>query len=170
MTKRLIAAMSLMLLMLEVPVALAGEGQSARRAFSFHKGQTVYVSAFSRGRTGYDPYYPNNSVGYICNNELGHEGKLREEFEKLQYFKIVNKVSEAEFVFLVHVQFNAAEGFSLSTDKYNQWKDKSDKEKVDIDMLREDSYRGAMVGPFKIPTTAKLCSQLARKFHTEVAH
>lgn len=116
MTIRLITAMFSMLLMLGVPAATAGDGQSADRTFNFHKGQTVYISAFSRSRIGYDPDYPNTSVAYICNNEIGHEGKLREEFQKLQYFRIAERVSDAEYVFLVYVEFNAAEGFSLSVE------------------------------------------------------
>ena len=170
MRRHLFVAMSLMLLMLVGHVALACEGQSASQAFNFRKGQAVYISAFRRERAGYNPDYPNSIIGYICNNDIGYEGKIREEFGKLQYFKVVDKVSDAEFVFLVNIEYNSAEGFSLSTGKYTEWKDKSDKEKSDIDALRETSYKGALVGPFKLPTTGKISSQLAKKFHTAVAH
>lgn len=149
--------------MTAVLAAQTSERQPAKKSLALSRGAAVYIAAFHRihDTTGTRP--TGSNAGYVFPNDLGYEGQIKEEFEKRRVFKVVNKLSDADFVFLIDIDGSAAEGFAISPEKYSQYK-----EKADLDALREAATWRGLVGPFKIPTRGKLTSHLVKQFH-EVA-
>lgn len=128
-------------------------GQSA----AFRQGQPVYIAAF---RQAIHHERRGTEHTALVAQELDLEKRVRKEFEAIGVFKVVDKISEAEFVFLVYVDSSTAEGLVLVPEKYRQLK-----EKFDLDMLREAAYGRHIVGPFKLPTSGKISDRLVKKFH-----
>ncbi len=136
------------------------ESKIPGQSFSFRRGQAVYLAAF-RQVIHREHAATDHTVNIV--QELDVERRIRKEFEALQIFKVVDKPSEAEFVFLVYVDGSTAEGLALAPEKYAQYKGK-----FDLDALREAAWARALVGPYKIPTLGKISNQLAKKFHETV--
>src|SRR6185503_3575300 len=136
-----------------------GERQTQRQSLTVRRGQTAYIAAFRQFHHEHRATEP--AVKVI--QELDVERRVRKEFEDLGFFKVVDKLSEAEFVFLVYVDSSTAEGLTLPPEKYRQAK-----EKFDLDMLREAAYGRYLVGPFRIPTLGRISDRLSKSFHKDV--
>ncbi len=74
----------------------------------------------------------------------------------------MNKASGADFVFLVLIHDNAAEGLALAPDVF-----KETQNKLHIEALREAAYARATVGPLKIHNLGRISEHLVRQFHEE---
>ena len=98
----------------------AEDGKQARKSlgFTFHRDQSVYIAAFhyedSHRKYGVD----RTGIG----DYLAAEQLVRKEFEKSGIFKLVDKPSNADYVFVVYVHDNAAEGLAVAPEKYSQTK------------------------------------------------
>lgn len=134
--------------------------ETAARPFTFRQGQAVYIVAYHTiehfAAYGRYPIPPTN----IVDTHLPAEQRVRKEFEKRRAYKLVEKASEADFVFLVVIHDSAAEGLALAPEKYKQYPDK-----LGIEALREAAYARSAVGPFKIHTLGKISDRLVEEFH-----
>lgn len=132
--------------------------EPAAQSFTFQNGQTVYILAYHtieyftvRSRI------PAPSANLV-DPHLPAEQWVKKEFEKRRAYKVVSKASEADFVFLVVIHHNAAEGMALSPEKYQQ-----SQSKFDPEALPEAAYDRWAVGPFKIHNLGKLSDRLVKK-------
>lgn len=134
--------------------------EPAATPFTFRSGQSVYIVAYHTiehfTAYGRNPIPPTN----IVDMHLPAEQRVRKEFEERRVYKVVEKASEADFVFLVVIHDSAAEGLALAPEKYKQYPDK-----LGIEALREAAYARAAVGPFKIHTLGKISGRLVEAFH-----
>ena len=152
----------LVLVIVLMPVAF-GRQDSGRtmqaESLTFRRGQPVYIAAF-RQVIHREDKTTSHTVGIA--QELDVEKRVRKEFEDSRFFKVVDKLSEAEFVFLVYVDSSTGEALTLAPEKYRQHK-----EKFDLDTLREAAYGRYLVGPFLIPTLGKISDRLSESFHKD---
>ena len=135
--------------------------ESKSQSFTFRHGQSVYIAAFhyedSHSKYGVE----RTGIGdYLAAAQL-----VRKEFEKSRIFKPVDKPSDADYVFVVYVHDNTAEGLAVGPEKYSQTK--SYLFKGDLDPLRDAAYARYLVGPFKLPILGRISAQLVKKFHDE---
>ena len=143
--------------------AATGNGQSKPPVL--HSGQSVYIVAFRFSPSSIvvdgaqvDPQREN------INYELGAEREVRKRFEEWGSFRVADKLSEADFVFLVHLEFNSAEGLAIPVEAYQQ----HFKEKFDLDALRDAALGRYLVGPLKLPTLGRLTDRLVKQFRERV--
>src|SRR5918996_2952130 len=145
--------------------AATGNGQSNLPVSSFRSGQSMYIVAFRR------IHYPivldetpvDGQREYI-NNDLDAERKVRKRIEEWRFFKVAEKLSEADFVFLVNLDESSIEGLAIPVDAYRQ----HFKEKFDLDALREAAFGRYLIGPLKIPTVTRLSDRLVKQFQEKV--
>lgn len=134
--------------------------EAATGSFTFRDGQAVYIVVYHTighyTGSGRYPIPPTN----IVDRHLPAEQRVRKEFEKRRVYKVVEKASEADFVFLVIIHDSAAEGLALPPEKYRQYPDK-----IGIEALREAAYARSAVGPLKIHTQGKISDRLVKAFH-----
>ena len=146
--------------------ARAAEAQTARQPFAFRQGQSVYIVAFTRAliTVGADSEgnggYPKDYFDF----QLDVEKKVRNEIEKWKYFRVADKPSDADFVFLVSYHYSTMEGLAISFDAY----DRHFKEKFDLDALRDAAYGRAISGPLKLATLSRLSSRLVKDFRQKL--
>lgn len=143
----------------------SGTGQTSS-SFSFSSGQSMYIVAFRRSQ---QPIYDDtgmNVTGYRDRVEydLGAEREVRKEIEKWNFFKVADKLSEADFIFLVNLDYNSVEGLAIPFEAYNQ----HFKSKFDLDALREAAFGRCLAGPLKIATTGRLTERLIKDFRERV--
>ncbi len=142
--------------------------QPAREPFAFRPGQSMYIVAFRftphavtvDGTTGVTVTNPDY-FDYV----LDVERKVRKEVEQWKYFRVSDRPSEADFIFLVNVDDSAIEGLALPFDAYRQ----HFKEKFDLDSLRDSAYGRYLAGPLNIPTVSRLTDRLVKQFREKVA-
>jgi hypothetical protein len=142
-----------------------GNAQSNPARFAFRPGQSMYIVAFRR------IHYPVildevNTVRqpeYI-NSDLDAERKVRKRIEEWNYFKVAEKLSQADFIFLVNLDESSIEGLAIPYDAYNQ----HFKERFDLDALREAAYGRYLIGPLKLPTLTRLADRLVKQFREKV--
>jgi hypothetical protein len=147
-----------------LPAAQGASGQSPTppQPFGFRPGQSVYIVAFTRTliTVGTDAEgnggYPKDFFDF----QLDVEKKVRDEIEKWKYFRVADKPSEADFVFLVSYHYSTMEGLAISFDTY----ERHFKEKFDLDALRDAAYGRGISGPLKLPTLGRLSSRLIKDF------
>lgn len=152
---------SLVLVLALVPAAFGlqdGKRTMQGQSLTFRRGQSVYLAAF---RQFHHEHRATESTVRVI-QELDVEKRVRKEFEDLGFFKVVDRLSEAEFVFLVYVDSSTGEGLTLPPEKYRQAK-----EKFDLDTLREAAFGRHVVGPFRIPTLGKIIDRLSKSFHKD---
>lgn len=159
------AILVLLLATLAATADLAAQDATTRTVpppFSFRHGQTVYVTAFhtiehftSRGLNVVPP-------ANIVDSHLPAELQVRKDFEKRKVYTLVNKASGADFVFLVLIHDNAAEGLALAPDVFKEYQNK-----INIEALREAAYARVTVGPLKIHNLGRISDHLVRQFHEE---
>jgi hypothetical protein len=143
-----------------------GYGQSNPRTPTFRAGQSIYIVAF-RVTTLYpvifDEAGPDRQRDYI-NNDLDAERKVRKRIEEWQFFKVAEKLSQADFIFLVSLDESSIEGLAIPFEAYRQ----HFKEKFDLDALREAAYGRYLIGPLKLPTLSRLSDRLVKQFKERV--
>jgi len=140
-------------------------GQSNPQPFRFRSGQSMYIVAFcvihspillEEVRVG--------QQGEYINTDLDAERKVRKRIEEWHYFKVAEKLSEADFVFLVNRDDSSMEGLAIPADAYRQ----HFKEKFDLDALRDAAYGRYLIGPLKLPTLTRLSDRLVKQFQEKV--
>src|SRR3712207_7659471 len=118
---------------------------AAQSAFNFRSGQSVYIVAFTRSliNVGADSEGNGGRLSEYFDYQLDAEKKVREKFEDWRVFRIADRPSDADFVFLVHMDGSAVAGVALPLDAYNR----HFKEKFDIHALRDAAYGPHISGP-----------------------
>ena len=142
-----------------------GNAQSNPTPFTFRSGQSMYIVAF---RTTHLPVLleqvqVEQQRDYI-NNDLDAERKVRKRIEEWKFFKVSEKPSEADFIFLVNLDESSIEGLAIPLDAYRQ----HFKERFDLDALRDAAYGRYLVGPLKLPTLSRLTDRLVQQFKEKV--
>ena len=141
-------------------------GQSNPQPFRFRSGQSMYIVAFC---VIHSPIVlnevPVGQQGEYINNDLDAERKVRKRIEEWQYFKVAEKLSEADFVFLVYRDDSSMEGLVIPADAYRQ----HFKEKFDLDALRDAANGRYLIGPLKLPTLSRLTDRLVKQFREKLA-
>jgi len=102
--------------------------------------------------------------GEYINTDLDAERKVRKRIEEWHYFKVAEKLSEADFVFLVNRDDSSMEGLAIPADAYRQ----HFKHKFDLDALRDAAYGRYLIGPLKLPTLTRLTDRLVKQFQEKV--
>lgn len=158
MLKQLSSTVLVIVLML-VGFVEQENGQQADQTFTFRRGQSVYIYAVVH-RTNALGLGKNS--GHSLHNDITYEAKLRKRFEERKIFKVANKLNDADFVFLVNIEEDGAEGLAISLETYKQFK-----KKEDFDVVREAPYGRYLVGPYFFSTHGKVSSKLVDKFLKE---
>lgn len=138
-------------------------GQSNPPPSTFRPGQSMYIVAFRQ----YHPYYVEQtdpSQREIVNYDLDAERKVRKRIEMWTYFKVAEKLSEADFVFLVHLDESSIEGLAIPFEAYRQ----HFKETFDLDALREAAFGRYLIGPLKLPTISRLSDRLVKQLREKL--
>ena len=140
-------------------------GQSNPQPFRFRSGQSIYIVAFC---IIHAPVVlnevPVGQQGEYINTDLDAERKVRKQVEEWNYFKISEKLSEADFVFLVNRDDSSMEGLAIPAEAYRQ----HFKERFDLDALRDAAYGRYLIGPLKLPTLTRLSDRLVKQFREKV--
>jgi hypothetical protein len=162
---RLASAISLALACLAPQGALARQSQSP--AFNFRAGQSVYVAAYTRTLQTVVPESETASGAsrYTTDYDLDGERKVRKEFEGWGFFRVADKPSDADFVFLVYREGSSVEGLALPFEAYRQ----HFKDRFDLDALREAAYGRYVAGPLNLPTISRLSDRLVKQFREKIA-
>ena len=151
-------------LVIIILTAGTSNGQS-NSPLTFHAGQSVYIVAF---RTIEFPIIldetPVDRQRQYINNDLDAERKVRKRIEEWQFFKVAEKISDADFVFLVHLDESSMEGLAIPVDAYRQYF----KDKFDLDALRDAAFGRYLIGPLKLPTITRLSDRLVKQFRERV--
>ena len=105
----------------------------------------------------------NRQRDYI-NLDLDAERKVRKRIEEWRFFKVAEKLSEADFIFLVNLDESSIEGLAIPVEGYRQ----HFKEEFDLDALRESAFGRYLIGPLKIPTVTRLSDRLVKQFQEKV--
>lgn len=160
----LTAALTFVIILL---AAGAVNGQSNPSTQTFRAGQSMYIVAF---RLIQHPIYPEQvrtdpQREYI-NYDLDAERKVRKRIEEWRFFKVAEKLSEADFIFLVSLDESSIEGLAIPVEAYRQYF----KEKFDLDALREAAFGRYLIGPLKLPTLSRLSDRLVKQFREKVGN
>ena len=144
-------------------IILAGHeiyGQATSSPATFRPGQSMYIVAFSRYEyPGFVDQPENGDRRDYVNLDLDGERKVRKRIEMWTYFKVAEKLSQADFVFLVHLDQGSIEGLAIPLEAYN----KHFKEKFDLDELREAAFGRYLIGPLKLATISRLADRLVKQ-------
>ena len=161
-TSRLAPALAFVIILL---AASSGNGQSNPSPQTFRSGQSLYIVAFRLIPFPIilDESQVDRPREYI-NFDLDAERKVRKRIEEWQFFKIAEKLSQADFIFLVNLDENSIEGLAIPYDAYRQ----HFKEKFDLDALREAALGRYLIGPLKLPTLSRLSDRLVKQFREKV--
>lgn len=167
MIKRKLGATALLIALALIAFAHQdSERKPASQSFTFRRGQPIYIAAYHRI---HEPtlYSTGTRDRYVLRNDLEFESHLKKEFEKMRTFKVADKLSEAEVVFLAYLEEGTAEGFALAPDKYTEFKSQLDPVtgQFDLDALREAAYGRYMAGHFKFASVRRISNHLVKKFH-----
>lgn len=136
------------------------EAQSSSSSFAFRPGQSIYIVAFRRVHPySLEAVNPAERQEY-SDFDLDAERKVRKRIEDWTYFKVVDKLSQADFVFLVHLDQSSIEGLAIPVDAYQV----HFKDKFDLDTLRESAYGRYLIGPLKLPSLSRLSDRLVEQF------
>ena len=98
------------------------------------------------------------------NYDLDAERKVRKRIEEWQFFKVAEKPSQADFIFLVNLDESSIEGLAIPVEAYRQ----HFKEKFDLDALRDAAFGRYLIGPLKLPTLSRLSDRLVKQFREKV--
>ena len=143
----------------------SGNGQSNPSSFTFRSGQSMYIVAFCvvQAPIVFDELPIDRSREYI-NPDLDVERKIRKDIEEWNFFKVSDKPSQADFIFLVNRDGSSMEGLAIPYEAYRQ----HFKEKYDLDALRDAAFGRYTVGPLNIPTLSRLSDRLVKQFREKV--
>ncbi len=161
-TSALVPALAFVIILL---AASPGNGQSNPSTQTFRAGQSMYIVAF---RLFQYPVFPKpvpvEQQRDQINLDLDAERKVRKRIEEWRFFKVAEKLSEADFIFLVNLDESSIEGLAIPVDAYRQ----HFKDKFDLDALREAAFGRYLIGPLKIPTVTRLSDRLVKQFQEKV--
>lgn len=153
-----------------------GVDTAGASAFTFQQGQAVYVTAFRRAdelihvNPANNPARGNIERHLYYEHDLAAEKQVRNRIEKWRFFRIVDKASQSDFVFLVHVDSNTLEGIVLPREAYLQLREKFSKDsRIDFELLREEAHQRYLAGPFRISTLGRMSDRLVERFREAVA-
>lgn len=146
----------------------AAHAQTASMPQGLRAGQTVYIVAYMRTQlpTAIDPA-TGNATGTrdYFDYDLDTERKIRKEIEQWQFFRVADKPSTADFIFLVNINSSSIEGLALPFEAYRQ----HFKEKFDLDALRDAAFGRYMAGPLNLATKSRLTDRLIKEFRQKVS-
>ena len=147
-------------------ILAAHEGNGQPKTPDFRAGQSLYIVAFRQLQLPLivDQSDPGPGQREYINYDLDAERKVRKRIEEWQYFKVAEKPSEADFIFLVNLDESSIEGLAIPFDAYRQYF----KEKFDLDGLREAAFGRYLIGPLKLPTLSRLSDRLVKQFREKV--
>ena len=135
-------------------------GQSTSSSRTFRPGQSMYIVAFSRYEyPGFVDQPESGDKRDYIDLDLDAERKVRKRIELWTYFKVAEKISQADFIFLVHLDQGSIEGLAIPLEAYN----KHFKEKFDLDELREAAFGRYLIGPLKLATISRLADRLVKQ-------
>ena len=146
--------------------ANAGRAQSTQSPPPFRSGQSMYIVAFRQliqFPLVLETPDPGRQRDYI-NSDLDAERKVRKRIEEWKYFKVAEKPSQADFIFLVNLDESSIEGLAIPFEAYQQ----HFKDKFDLDALREAAFGRYLIGPLKLPTLSRLSDRLVKQFREKV--
>ncbi len=145
----------------EAAAAAAPPQRAALRA-----GQSLYIVAFTRALLPItnDAGEATGRFREYFDTNLDAERKVRKRIEEWRYFRVAEKPSEADFVFLVNLDDNSIEGLVLPYEAYQTHY----KEKYDIDALRDAAHGRYIAGPLKLVTITRLSDRLVKEFRETV--
>ncbi len=139
--------------------------QSNSQSLTFRRGQSMYIVAFRRSYPfACDECQVDRHGEYIF-HDLDAERKVRKRIEEWQYFKVAEKISDADFVFLVNLEGSSMEGLAIPVEAYRQ----NYKEQFDLDALRDAAFGRYLIGPLKLPTLSRLSDRLVKQFRDKVS-
>ena len=98
----------------------------------------------------------------LFDNHLPPESRIRQDFEARGVYKLVNKASEADFVFLVLIDESAAEGLALAPQAFADHQNP-----LDMAALREAAHTRSIIGPLKLYNLGRVSARLVKRFHDE---
>jgi hypothetical protein len=143
----------------------AANGQSNPPTLTFRSGQSMYIVAF---RTNQFPWILDepqiDPLREYINYDLDAERKVRKRIEEWNFFKVAEKISDSDFIFLVHLDQSSMEGLAIPVEAYRQ----HFKEKFDLDSLRDAAFGRYLIGPLKLPTLGRLSDRLVKQFREKV--
>ncbi len=153
-----------------VVITLASQssyGQTTSPAVALRSGQSMYIVAFSRVQpyTAVDPASENVTRPGYSEFNLDAERKVRKRIEEWGFFRVADKPSEADFVFLVNLDDASIEGLAIPFEAYRQ----HFKENFDLDSLRDAAYARYLIGPLKLATISRLSDRLVKQFRESIA-
>jgi len=99
------------------------------------------------------------------NFDLDAERKVRKQMEEWQFFRVADKPSQADFIFLVSLDESSIEGLAIPFEAYRQ----HFKEKFDLDALRDAAFGRYAIGPLKLPTLSRLSDRLVKQLRERLA-
>ena len=137
--------------------------QSNPPVSTFRPGQSMYIVAFHT----YFPVWDESQVDRqreFINLDLDAERKIRKRIEEWAFFKVAEKISDADFVFLVRLDDSSIEGLTIPVEAYRQ----HFKENFDVDALRDAAFGRFLFGPLKRPTLSRLSDRLIKQFREKV--
>lgn len=154
-TSLIVSCCSALLLAAAAPPAHA-------QPFAFRSGQAMYIVAY---RTVPPTVTPDATVAVdYRDSALDVERELHKKIEKWRYFRVVDKPSAADFIFLVNLDDGAAEGLAIPLEAYQ----KHYKDDFDLDALRDAAHGRFLAGPLKLPTVGRLTERLVKQFRERV--
>jgi hypothetical protein len=140
-------------------------GQSNSQPMTFRSGQSMYIVAFRQFQLfSPDPAQCCSTQPEYLNNALDVERKVRKRIEEWQYFRVAEKPSEADFIFLVNLDESSIEGLAIPFEAYRR----HFKDRFDLDALREAAFGRYVIGPLKLPTVTRLSDRLVKQFREKV--
>lgn len=152
-----------------VTIVLAAQhvnGQSTSSPTALRAGQSMYIVAFRQVQlpVTVDQAEVTLSQREYINYDLDAERKIRKRIEEWKYFRVAEKPSQADFIFLVNLDENSIEGLALPYEAYRQ----HFKEKFDLDALREAAFGRYLIGPLKLPTLSRLSDRLVQQLREKL--
>lgn len=146
------------------------QGQTTSSNFNFRSGQKMYIVAYRRTvpyvtvENNSEPVTQPASRNEYSDLDLDAERKIRKRIEDWTTFKVAEKPSEADFIFLVNLDMGSIEGLAIPFDAYRE----HFKERYDLDALREAAYGRYSIGPLKLATISRLTDRLVKQFNEKV--
>lgn len=149
-----------------ISAAAPGNGQTTPSPSTFRSGQSMYIVAFRLIQFPIilDETDAGRQREYI-NYDLDAERKVRKRIEEWHFFRVAEKLSEADFIFLVNLDESSIEGLAIPYEAYRQYF----KDKFDLDALREAAFGRYLIGPLKLPTLSRLSDRLVKQFQEKVS-
>ena len=154
------------LIVLTTVAASSANGQSGSSSFAFRTGQSMYIVAFRQTQLPLTTSLEEVTLSQreYLDYDLDAERKVRKRIEQWQFFRVADKPSEADFIFLVNLDESSIEGLAIPFEAYRQ----HFKEKFDLDALREAAYGRYLIGPLKFPTLSRLSDRLVQQFREKL--